>query len=895
MSFSSRRPLSYLLAILFAAASTTYSVLWVVHVRRPPSQPTFTNYEYSAAARSLRVGFVVPGGPADQAGLRAGDRIVAIDGKSLDTLEPFYEAMIVGQKAVVEITLEQPGSSADRQALKLVLRGSKPAAMQMTRLEHLLSLPMGYYPLGFLVVGLAVLFLRPDDRNAWLLALLFGSFLAGGPVFEGAIPPQLRGFVVAYKIVMGWSSGPLFYYFFAVFPSRSPLDRKLPWLKYVVLGAVLIPTVPLALRCLFAGGTLPLYLDTRWPGTAVTTWILAGQSGLPQPAAHGWPTPGFLFFGPFLGASILGLASLLSNNFLSADAQVRRKAHVIVWGTVVGVAPVTVAAGATFMGGFLSVPLSLWQACVVLLSTVWPLSFAYAVAKHRVLEIPVLLKRSARYVLVQRGYLVLLFGAAAAAIALFTHTVSSFFPEGTNIGMALSAAFGIVLVWASAPMVKKGTDRIDRFFFRSAYDARVILQDLVEKTRTVANRRELARLLEIQIAGALHPKSLACYLEAGDGNLRAESGPVPGASDKTPAFPRPNFPFRFGAVFIPRDSDMIPTTLPLLEEVTQRGKAWDVPQSSDTLGGGPRAPECLVPILGRNSRLIGLLVLGPRLSEEPYSTEDKHLLDAVASQAGITLENIDFAEKIAERMEAERKAAMEIDIARRVQARLFPQNLPRLETLEYVGGCVQARQVGGDYYEFLDMGKGVVGIVLADISGKGISGALLMANLQANLRSQYAVARDDLPRLLQSVNRLFYENTTDESYATMFFGVYNDSCRSLRYANCGHIAPLLLRADGSVRRLTSTTTVLGLFLKWESSIEEVTLGSEDLLVICTDGVTEAPNPQGEEYGEERLTNFLRKNRHLPLSELMAAIQSSVQEFSGATQADDITMIVARCH
>ena len=336
--------------------------------------------------------------------------------------------------------------------------------------------------------------------------------------------------------------------------------------------------------------------------------------------------------------------------------------------------------------------------------------------------------------------------------------------------------------------------------------------------------------------------------------------------------------------------------MPLLKEIAQRGKAWDIPQGPDTAGDlGPLAPECLVPILGRNSRLIGLLVLGQRLSEEPYSSEDKHLLDSVASQAGITLENIDLAEKMAERMEAERRAAVEIDIARRVQARLFPQNLPRLETLEYVGGCVQARQVGGDYYDFLDMGPGTLGIVLADISGKGMSGALLMANLQANLRSQYAVALDDLPRLLQSVNRLFYENTTDESYATMFFGVYDDSCRRLRFANCGHVAPLILRVDGSIRRLTSTTTVLGLFLQWESPIEEEVLYPGDLLVICTDGVTEAPNPPGEEYGEVRLAELIRENRQLPVNELLAAIQASVEQFSGATQADDITLIVARCH
>ena len=401
-------------------------------------------------------------------------------------------------------------------------------------------------------------------------------------------------------------------------------------------------------------------------------------------------------------------------------------------------------------------------------------------------------------------------------------------------------------------------------------------------------------MLELHIEGALHPKSFVCYLAAGDGNLVAECGRVPQEFDTIPAaLPRPKFPFRFGARFVPRELDTIPATLPLLSELARRGRAWDVPPPGPD-EAGELAPECLVPILGRNSGLIGLLILGPRLSEEPYSGEDKQLLDSVASQAGVTLENIALAEKMAERMEAERRVAVEMDIARRVQARLFPQNLPPMKTLEYVGGCLQAREVGGDYYDFLDMGPGVLGIVLADISGKGMSGALLMANLQANLRSQYAVARDDLPRLLQSVNRLFCQNTTEESYATMFFALYDDSSRKLRYANCGHIAPLLLRAGGSIQRLTSTTTVLGLFLDWESPIEEEQLHPGDLLVICTDGVTEALNRQGDEYGEARFAEIIRENRDLPVNDLLAAIQAGVQEFSGGTQADDITLIVVRC-
>jgi sigma-B regulation protein RsbU (phosphoserine phosphatase) len=490
------------------------------------------------------------------------------------------------------------------------------------------------------------------------------------------------------------------------------------------------------------------------------------------------------------------------------------------------------------------------------------------------MDIPVLLRRSARYVLVQRGFFVLLFIVAGSAIALFTRIFSPFVRVDTNIGMALSAVFGSVLVWAAAPLVKQGTVRIDRAFFRSAYDARKILQDLGEKIRSVNDRQEMAAVLEHHVREALHPKTLACYLEGGDGRLTMVSGT---------ASERPK---------------TIPANMPFMVALAQRGKSWDVPsagsEEAEKLSSlAPLSPECLVPITGRDASLIGLLVLGPRLSEEPYSGEDKRLLDSVAGQAGIALENIRLAEKMAERMEADLRATREMEIAREVQARLFPQMKPVLQTLDYAGACIQARVVGGDYYDFLDLGPGRLGMVLADISGKGIAAALLMANLQANLRSQYAVALDDLHKLLQSVNRLFYENTPDDRYATLFFADYDDAGRRLRYANCGHNPPLLLRASGELEKLHATATVLGLFREWRCEVREVSLLPGDTLVLYTDGVTEAFDAQGEEFGEKRLLEIVRAERKLPVGALLAHIQEVVQRFSGeGRQADDLTLIVS---
>jgi phosphoserine phosphatase RsbU/P len=248
----------------------------------------------------------------------------------------------------------------------------------------------------------------------------------------------------------------------------------------------------------------------------------------------------------------------------------------------------------------------------------------------------------------------------------------------------------------------------------------------------------------------------------------------------------------------------------------------------------------------------------------------------------------------AAKLESERRAAHELEIAKQVQARLFPQTFPPLRTLDYAGVCIQARQVGGDYYDFLGLGQDRMGLVLGDISGKGIAGALLMANLQANLRSQRIIALDDPRRLLRSVNQLFYDNTADSSYATLFFAEYDDQVQRLRYANCGHLSGLLLRANGTLERLDSNCTVLGLFNEWECSVGECRLVCGDSLALYTDGVTESFNPAGEEFGEQRLTEALRRHRELSAPDLLAAIVDEVRQFSPGEQYDDITLIVARC-
>ncbi len=236
-----------------------------------------------------------------------------------------------------------------------------------------------------------------------------------------------------------------------------------------------------------------------------------------------------------------------------------------------------------------------------------------------------------------------------------------------------------------------------------------------------------------------------------------------------------------------------------------------------------------------------------------------------------------------------------MEIARQVQRQLFPQRLVELKTLEYAGACNQARSVGGDYYDFVELGPGRVGLVLADVAGKGMSAALLMANLQASIRSRYSVSSEYLPQLLHSVNLLFYENTEPGGYATLFIGAYDDVSRRLLYANCGHNPPLVLHQDGSVERLAATATVLGVFAEWQCSTSEVTLTPGDLLVLYSDGITEARNDHEEEFGEARLRQVLQANRNLRAADLLKKLLEDVNQFSAGKQSDDMTTIVARVH
>jgi sigma-B regulation protein RsbU (phosphoserine phosphatase) len=259
--------------------------------------------------------------------------------------------------------------------------------------------------------------------------------------------------------------------------------------------------------------------------------------------------------------------------------------------------------------------------------------------------------------------------------------------------------------------------------------------------------------------------------------------------------------------------------------------------------------------------------------------------------------------RLLEEVTEKKRLEQELEIAREVQASLFPKQLPHAPGMAVFGGCEPARVVSGDYYDFILMDDTLLHIIVGDISGKGISAALLMANLQAAIRNQLMTLKEpaaedpeaSMASLMKELNLQIYQNSPSEKYATLFALRYDAASRRLAYCNAGHLPPYLF-IDGSFQRLEVGGTVLGLLSEASYSAASVELPAGATLAIFTDGVTEAANEKDEEFGEDRLLEALRESRYFTPEGIYQYVIARVRQWQGnMKQHDDITLIIAKAN
>ena len=298
----------------------------------------------------------------------------------------------------------------------------------------------------------------------------------------------------------------------------------------------------------------------------------------------------------------------------------------------------------------------------------------------------------------------------------------------------------------------------------------------------------------------------------------------------------------------------------------------------------------MVPLRTKNE-VVGVLLLGPPSGREQYTTAERQVLSNSGEVFALMLENARLTDRAVEQEKVRRDLAM----AAEVQRRLLPPQAPRSAAATFAAFTLPARTIGGDYYDFLDLGGEQVGIAVADVSGKGISAALVMSVVQASLRVISSHGNLSLSQLAEQMNGFLYQSTGANKYATFFYAQVDDHGHQLRYVNAGHNPPYLVRsANGATEiiELCVGGTVLGLFPETEFQEAAIDLRSGDLLVAFTDGVTDALNRAGEEFGEERLKEVLRAAVAAPADEISTRLADSMRAWiAGAEQHDDLTFVV----
>jgi serine phosphatase RsbU (regulator of sigma subunit) len=293
--------------------------------------------------------------------------------------------------------------------------------------------------------------------------------------------------------------------------------------------------------------------------------------------------------------------------------------------------------------------------------------------------------------------------------------------------------------------------------------------------------------------------------------------------------------------------------------------------------------------LQTKDRIIGLIYLDSPFVLREFTSDDLNLLTVMANVAASRLENA----RLAEIEQAERIMKRDLAQAADIQRKILPDKAPLIRGVDLAGYNMACRTVGGDYYGFFPYTDGRVSLALGDVSGKGMPAALLVMQLQARLEA-LAEEPSDLSALVTRLNKITCANCPSNRFITFFMSMLNPATGDLAFANAGHNPPIIVRASGEIELLEGGGPVLGILPIAKYAEQQARLGKGDLLVIYSDGVTEATDMAEDEYGEERLTEELRKRRGESADTIVTAVTESVSRFvAGAPQADDITLVVAK--
>ena len=807
-----------------------------------------------------------------KAGAAVGDRILSVGGRPFTGFSLEY-SQVRQLKAGDNYTLrlqKKDGRIVDVTAPLPRLRASRSKTRgSFIAVGVLLQV---VFPMFCLVLGTWVLLVRPHDVNAWYVFTILHymqTFFGKQENFAG-FP---LGFM-AYWTDFWQLSFLIAVLFFALdFPQRFRWDEKRPWLRWLLAGPLLLTLLPDAFE-LFAR----LY-----------------RASLFRPAYESF------FHDSDAVQQALGIAcvsifcaALFSKFFNEKSQDARRRLRILVIGSQVGLWPTfLILLISKYRGVEFNQAVPFWLFLSALfLFTLLPFSLAYAIIVERAMDVRVLLRQGTQYALARGTLITLRIAVGAFAGYAMTRVLLHRQDSGHKVALAM-ALLALLAVFGLRSLVEKRARLwIDRRFFRESYAAEQVLSDLILQAGQFTEAQPLLETVSRRISDTLHVENMVMLLRTANGfRLQTALGvDIPAnfllgsSSESIHAIERRRGP---ATVYFDRPDEWL---MDASDEERAALRELNV--------------EVLMPLPGRG-RLMGVMALGPKRSEQPYSKADLQLLASVGTQTGLALENSELLDTLKTEITQRERMNRELEIAHEVQERLFPQSFPKVAGVQVTGACRPAQGVGGDYYDCMMTGTGGktgtarLALAIGDVSGKGVSAALLMASLRASLRGQTMQGATDLALVVRNVNELLFESSASNRYATFFFGEYDPATRLICYVNAGHNPPVLLRPlpDGSYEQhmLAGGGPVVGLM--GGAAYEQIQLQMQrgDLLLLYTDGISEAMNALDDEWGEERMiaeTERLLKQGEKSAQGVLEGLVIAADSFAGgAEQHDDMTLMV----
>ena len=842
------------LLVFIGVLGCLMAVLSVVDMFMPKAYDGVVPDTYSTGGIVVRD--VVPGGAAEKAGLRIGDTVLGIGHHMLNK----------AAEAPPELRRHGAGEAVDY----LVRRGEEVFETKLVLTPFRLGSASYFYfaflGLLFFVLGAFVVSRRADDPAVqvfYVLCILFMLFficrLRPSSYYWIDYVVQVAGTLALFLLPA------VFLHFFLLFPAKKTF-------RFAERAPGEAPAAPwlFALQRFLNRSPLLLTLLYTLPPVLYVLQMAGVGRGAPRRLIYGAPTLNWILLADYL---ILGLLALAHTWWTSEDRAARQPILVLLLGTVAGIVPFVVFA-VFFPSLFRTDRYLAWG--VVPMALI-PLTFAYAIVRFRLFDVEVIVRKSLVYAIltaVVTGFYALCVVAGNALVS----TVSS---STLFSSPAFAFGFGLVVVLLFDPVRRRMQRVVDRVFFRDRADFQ---QALLEMSRSVVSQLErpkLRALLTSRTADLLRLESLDLLLPRGEDGAFAD-GSTGGVA--LPALP-------MGAV-LPR--------LVLEKGAPVRLAELDVwmldADSRAFVAAAKRRPVTVILPLATHGKLLGLLAVGRKRSEEDLSREDLDHLLTIANQGALGLEAAGLHEELTRRAEMER----DLDIAREIQTSLFPRELPRVPGVSFFGVSRPARVVGGDFYDFLevdgDLGAGGrLGLVVGDVSGKSIPASLLMVAAKEIVYAR-AMADPDPGVVFRESNRRLYD-IKRRMFVSLAYFLLDPKALSLTYAFGGQPTPLLVRvgANGAVE-IPVPRNRLPLGALRDVPYDTVTfyLSPGDLLLFYTDGLNEAMSAEMAPYGDERLKASFVRHARRPLPELADELLEDIRQFTqGAEQYDDQTFVLMR--